>query len=92
MHNPGIPAQAIHILYGTKEGDFMAREKTLSRAQRLRMGLEETRRDLNAARAGFDQTADGDLLEYYLYQISALRAKHTYLLRQMKSLEKGEGP
>jgi hypothetical protein len=70
----------------------MAREKTLSRVQRLQMGLEETRRDLNAARAGFDQTADGDLLEYYLYEISALRAKHTYLLRQMKSLEKGEGP
>ena len=70
----------------------MAREKTPSRAQRLRMGLEETCRDLSAAQAGFDQTADGDLLEYYLYQISALRAKHTYLLRQMKSMEKGEGP
>ena len=70
----------------------MAREKIPSRAQRLRMGLEETGRELNAARAGFAQTADGDLLEYYLYEISALRAKHTYLLRQMKSLEKGEGP
>ena len=70
----------------------MARRKTLSRAQRLQVGLEETCRDLNAARAGFDQTADGDLLEYYLYEISALRAKHSYLLRQMKSLEKGEGP
>ena len=31
--------------------------------------------------------ADRDLLEYYLYEISALGAKHTYLLRQMKSLE-----
>ena len=49
--------------------------------------LEETSRDLAAAQAGFDQTADRDLLEYYLYEISALRAKHTYLLRQMKSLE-----
>ena len=47
----------------------------------------ETSRDLAAAQAGFDQTADRDLLEYYLYEISALRAKHTYLLRQMKSLE-----
>lgn len=70
----------------------MAREKPPSRGQRLRLSLEETRRDLNAARAGFDQTTDGDLLEYYLYEINALRAKHTYLLRQMKSLEKGEGP
>ena len=70
----------------------MAREKSPTRVQRLRMSLEETRRDLNAARAGFDQTTDGDLLEYYLYEINALRAKHTYLLRQVKSLEKGEGP
>lgn len=47
-------------------------------------GLEETSRALAAARSGFDQTADGDLLEYYLYEMNALRAKHTYLLRQLK--------
>lgn len=62
----------------------------LDQAQVLRRRLEETTRDLAAARAGFDQTADRDLLEYYLYEISALGAKHTYLLRQMRSLE-GEG-
>ena len=62
-----------------------------SRTHRLRLGLEETNRALAAARAGFDETADRDLLEYYLYEISALRAKHTYLLRQMKALEKEEG-
>ena len=65
--------------------------KKASRSQRLRRGLEETNRALAAARAGFDETADRDLLEYYLYEISALRAKHTYLLRQMKALEKEEG-
>lgn len=65
--------------------------KKASRSQRLRLGLEETNRALSAARAGFDETADRDLLEYYLYEISALRAKHTYLLRQMKALEKEEG-
>ena len=59
----------------------------LDQAQVLRRRLEETTRDLAAARAGFDQTADRDLLEYYLYEISALGAKHTYLLRQMKQLE-----
>ena len=66
-------------------------DKKASRSQRLRLGLEETNRALAAARAGFDETADRDLLEYYLYEISALRAKHTYLLRQMKALEKEEG-
>ena len=65
--------------------------KKASRSQRLRLGLEETNRALAAARAGFDETAARDLLEYYLYEISALRAKHTYLLRQMKALEKEEG-
>ena len=65
--------------------------KKASRSQRLRLGLEETNRALAAARAGFDETADRDLLGYYLYEISALRAKHTYLLRQMKALEKEEG-
>lgn len=66
----------------------------LDQAQVLRRRLEETTRDLAAARAGFDQTADRDLLEYYLYEISALEAKHTYLLRQMKSLglEDSSGP
>ena len=42
------------------------------------------RRALAAAQAGYDQCADQDLLEYYLYEISALRAKHTYLLRQRR--------
>ena len=65
--------------------------KKASRSQRLRLGLEETTRALSAARAGSDATADRALLEYYLYEISALRAKHTYLLRQMKALEKEEG-
>ena len=60
----------------------------LTQAQLLRRHLEETSQDLAAALAGFDQTADRDLLEYYLYEISARRAKHTYLLRQMRSLER----
>lgn len=65
----------------------MAKSSPPTQAQSLRRHLEETSRDLAAAQAGFDQTADRNLLEYYLYEISALRAKHTYLLRQMKSLE-----
>ena len=70
----------------------MARERAPTQSQRLRRGLEETSRALAAARVGFDETADRDLLEYYLYEISALRAKHPYLLRQMKALEKEERP
>ena len=53
----------------------MAKSSPPTQAQSLRRHLEETSRDLAAAQAGFDQTADRDLLEYYLYEISALRAK-----------------
>ena len=70
----------------------MARRVTEDPVQGLQRYLEQTGQDLVAARAGFDQTADRDLLEYYLYEISALRAKHTYLLRQMRSLEREAAP
>ena len=62
----------------------MARPLPLTPDQQLQRQLDETGRALAAAQAGYDQCADGDLLEYYLYEISALRAKHTYLLRQSK--------
>lgn len=70
----------------------MAKKVPEDRVQGLRRHLEQTGQDLAAARAGFDQTADRDLLEYYLYEINALRAKHTYLLRQMRSLEREAAP
>ncbi len=68
----------------------MARPAENSGPEELRRSLEDTARGLAAARAGFDQTADRDLLEYYLYEIHALRARHTYLLRRMKALERRE--
>ena len=52
----------------------MAKTPPLTEEQVLQRHLEQTSQDLAAARAGFDQTADRDLLEYYLYAISALRA------------------
>ena len=53
-------------------------------AQGLREELEETGRALNAARAGFDESADTDLLEYYLYETHALEARYAYLLKRLK--------
>lgn len=64
----------------------------LTQAQSLRRELAEATRALAAAQAGFDQTQDRDLMEYFLYETNALRARHTYLLRQMKSLEKEAPP
>ena len=62
----------------------MSRPHLTTPAQQLQDQLEDTGRALAAAQAGYDPCADGDLLEYYLYEISALRAKYTYLLRQSK--------
>ena len=69
----------------------MTKESRVQENRGLLAGLEETSRALAAARAGFDETADRDLLEYYLYEMSALGAKHTYLLRQMKEQEARKG-
>ena len=46
--------------------------------------LAETGRALEAARCGFDETADGDLLAYYLYETHALEARYAYLLRKVR--------
>ena len=59
-------------------------QKANEKAAKLQQQLDDTSRALAAAQAGYDQCADQDLLEYYLYEISALRAKHTYLLRQRR--------
>lgn len=52
--------------------------------QALADALAETGRALAAARACFDETADGDLLAYYLYEAHALEARYAYLLRELK--------
>ena len=62
----------------------MSRPHPITTDQQLQKQLEDTTRAHAAAKSGYDQCADQDLLEYYLYEISALRAKHTYLLRQRR--------
>lgn len=58
--------------------------------QPWRQELDQTSQAIAAARVGFNQTSDDDLLEYYLYESSALRAKYSYLLRRVKGLGGGE--
>ena len=58
------------------------------REERAR-ALEETGRALTAARAGFDEAADEDLLAYYLYETHALEARYAYLLKRQR--EDGRG-
>lgn len=49
--------------------------------------LAHTRLLMTQAYAGFNAVSDGDLVESYVYEIQALRARYSYLLRQRKALE-----
>ena len=57
--------------------------------QALTEALTATGRALAAARAGFDETADGDLMAYYLYEAHALEARYAYLLRRLREERRG---
>lgn len=62
------------------------------RSPSWRQELEQTGQALTAALYGFDQTLDHDLLDYYLFESSALRARYSYLLRQIKRTRQEDQP
>ena len=53
----------------------------------LEQSLRETRVLIAQAYAGFNAAADSELVESYIYEIQALQARYSYLLRQRKALE-----
>ena len=61
----------------------------MTQQEGLTQALAETRRALEAVRAGFQETADGDLLTYYLYQAHALEARYACRLRRMREEPRG---
>lgn len=56
----------------------------------LLQNLQETKRELDMAQLGFNQCTDSDLIEFYLFEIDALRARHTYLLRRIKAMDSSQ--
>ena len=58
----------------------------------LEQSLQETRVLIAQAYAGFNAAADGELVESYVYEIQALQARYSYLLRQRKALEPQTAP
>lgn len=67
---------------------FWGRRKGPSpEALELEKGLQETRVLIAQAYAGFNSASDGELVESYIYEIQALQARYSYLLRRRKSLE-----
>lgn len=54
--------------------------------QELRDGLNKTRVLISQAYANFNSVSDPDLVESYVFEINALQARYTYLLRRVKEL------
>ena len=54
--------------------------------QELMGALSHTRALINQAYGDFNSTSDGDLIESYVFEINALRARYNYLLRRVKEL------
>lgn len=55
--------------------------------QALMDGVTQTRHLIAQAYGGFNDTSDPDLIDSYVFEINALQARHSYLLRQLKQLE-----
>ena len=50
----------------------------------LVQSIIKTKSELNVANKNFEQ-AEGELIDYYLYQIKAHKAKLDYLIKEVKS-------
>ena len=75
-----------------KRGRFWGRRTAMPEeeaAEILEESLGATRVLIAQAYAGFNAAADPELVESYVYEIQALQARYSYLLRQRKALESG---
>ena len=73
-----------------KRGRFWGRRAAApgeEAAEVLEGSLDATRVLIAQAYAGFNTAADPELVESYVYEIQALQARYSYLLRQRKALE-----
>ena len=60
-------------------------EDTVRRS--LLEGLGQTRSLIAQAYASFNTAKDPDLIESYVFEINALQARYSYLLRRVKELD-----
>ena len=51
--------------------------------------LEQTKKALEIAYAGFDNVTEPDLIDCYIYELNAAQLRYQFLLRCFKSLEPG---
>lgn len=53
----------------------------------LQEGMRQTKVLINQAYAAFNAAADPDLIESYVFEINALQARYSYLLRRARELD-----
>ncbi len=73
------PAKAFSFFRNSAHEDEEHRE--------LVEALRETREQLHYARIYFDNVAAPELVDESVYEINALQARHSYLLRRIKEKE-----
>ena len=71
---------------------LMTATKKRSRAeenmiQRISEELREISDAIDIADAGFNEVSDDDLIEAMIFERSALRARYSYLLKELRKLE-----
>ena len=69
------------------KGRFRPQKGPTPEMLELEQSLQETQVLIAQAYAGFNSASDGELVESYIYEIQALQARYSYLLRQRKALE-----
>lgn len=67
-----------------KENNFFNKKENTSNSELIK-SIIKTREDLAIANRNFE-FAEGELIDYYLYQIKATQSKYNYLLRKAKQV------
>lgn len=74
---------------GVKRLPMLRRPASEQEEERLALleSMQQTRLMLHQAYTGFNAVEDPDLIESYVYEINALQARYSYLLRRMRAVE-----
>ena len=65
-----------------KESNYFSKKETIPNEDLIK-SIIKTREDLENANKNFE-FAEGELIDYYLYQIKATQSKYNYLIRKAK--------
>ena len=73
------------------ENEYVKETKIIDRSDEdkrveLMVSIMKAKKELDEARRNFEY-AEGDLIDYYTYQIKANRSKFDYLLKQAKKMQ-----